>query len=369
MLLSAEVLIKALIPYIPLLAIMIAALIAILIYQLLLAKYFSTSIFYWRNFPCLPQCIYAIGHNRLIKYPISLAILFSAMHLYPRDYWLICRKAVFLSQLKGVFGKLDDIVDNASAEMILAWGDASLGLELNPFLKKLLDQDDLVILNKFIEQNLISKKELYAFGNLFANNLASQAKLTFEYKLKQNAELQEAIAQNNIEISGAYLALMTHLIKKDSRVLASIEKNNGLSYSVLQRIYPKVTQGGELIQIIHDLIDFRYDLMQQPKIGKVSANVFLARLAQNTDSEKVFTLILNLPPRPVGVFELPSAVKSQLYLLANDFKSQSFKINTLYGLLYMIFWEYIKRIGFAHDKLKYQKKFNPDGTAAQRGRS
>lgn len=351
-----EVLINEFTPYLQLLSILIAALLAMTGSQLFLAKYVPKSIFYWRNIPCLSLWVYTIGHSRFVKYPITLAILFSVMHLYPRDYWFIFRKALFLCRLKKLFGKLDDIVDSASPEVIIALGDASLGVNLSPFLKKLLDQDDLSVLNKFIEQNLITKKDLYAFCNLFANKLALQARFTLQYNSNQNARLRENIAKNNIEISGAYLALLTHFIKKDPRVTDSIERNRGLTYSALEHIYPKATQGGELIQTAHDIIDFRYDLIQQPKIGKICPNVFLAMLAQKPDSDTVFPLILNLPSRPVGIFELPNDVRTQLYVLVRDFKIKSLKINIISGVLYTLLWEYIKRVGFASDKLKYQKK-------------
>lgn len=351
-----EVLINAFAPYLQLLSILIATLLAMTGGQLFLAKYLPKSMFYWRNIPRFSIWAYTIGYSRFVKYPITLTILFSVMHLYPRDYWLIFRKALFLCRLKKLFGKLDDIVDSASPEVIIALGDASLGVNLNPFLKKLLDQDDLSVLNKFIDQNLITKKDLYAFCNLFANKLALQARFTLQYNANRNAKLRENIAKNNIEISGAYLALLTHFIKKDPRIIDSIEQNKGLTYSALELIYPKATQGGELIQTAHDIIDFRYDLIQQPKIGKICPNVFLAGLAQKPDSDMVFPLILNLPSRPVGIFELPDAVRSQLYVIAREFKTKSFKINTISGVLCTILWEYIKRVGFASDKLKYQKK-------------
>ncbi|WP_238584478.1 hypothetical protein [Legionella gratiana] len=262
---------------------------------------------------------------------------------------------MYFYHLKKLFSKLDDIVDNASPEMIITLGDASLGIHLNTFLKKLLDHDDLSVLNQFIDQKLITKKELHAFCNLFANRLALQARLTLQFISNQNIKLREKIAQTNLEISGAYLALLIHFIKKDPRVLDSIERNRGLTYSALKLIYPKATQGGELIQITHDIVDFRYDLIQQPKIGKICANVFLAKLAKNHNADTEFSLILSLPPRPVGIFELSNTTRFQLFIMARDFKSNSFKINIVFGLLYILFWEYIKRAGFNADKLKYQK--------------
>lgn len=350
-----ENLIHALAPYSQLIFIITATLFAIMISQLLLAKYFSKSICYWRNIPYLSLWVYTMAHSRLIKYPLSLAIVFSIMRFYPRDYWLIFRKAVYFYRLKKLFSKLDDIIDTAPPEMIIALGDASLGISLNPFLKKLLDQDDLLVLNQFIEQQLITKKELHAFCNLFANRLALQARLTLQYNSKQNMKLREKIAAVNIEISGAYMALLVHFIKKDPRVIDFIEQNKGLTYSALKPIYPKATQGGELIQIAHDIIDFRYDLIQQPKIGKICANVFLAKLAQNYDSETIFPLILSLPPRPVSIYELSDTIRLQLNIMEHGFKIKSFKINIIFGLLYTLFWEYIKRAGFTGDKLKYQK--------------
>ncbi|HBD7396672.1 hypothetical protein [Legionella longbeachae] len=350
-----ENLIHGLAPYSKLIFIITAALVAMMVSQLLLAKYGTQSIYYWRNIPCLSLWVYTIAHSRFIKYPISLAIVLSVMRLYPRDYWFIVRKAMHFYRLKKLFSKLDDIIDTASPEMIIALGDASLGIHLNSFLKKLLDKDDLLVLNQFIEQKLITKKELHAFCNLFANKLALQARLTLHYNSKQNMKLREKIAAVNIEISGAYMALLVHFVKKDSRVIDFIEHNGGLTYSALKPIYPKATQGGELIQIAHDIIDFRYDLIQQPKIGKICANVFLAKLALNYDPESIFPFILSLPPRPVNIYELSENIRYQLYIMERDFRIRSFKINIIFGLLYTLFWEYIKRAGFTGDKLKYQK--------------
>ncbi|KTD56137.1 hypothetical protein Lsai_2267 [Legionella sainthelensi] len=350
-----ENLIHALAPYSQLIFIIIVALFVIIVSQLFLAKYVTQSIYYWRNIPYLSLWVYTMAHSRLIKYPLSLAIVLSVMRLYPRDYWLIVRKSVHFYRLKKLFSKLDDIIDTASPDSIIALGDASLGIRLNSFLKKLLDQDDLLVLNQFIDQKLITKKELHAFCNLFANKLALQARLTVLYNSKKNMRLREKIAAVNIEISGAYLALLVHFIKKDPRILDFIEQNGGLTYSALKPIYPKATQGGELIQIAHDIIDFRYDLIQQPKIGKICANVFLAKLAQNYESETLFPLILSLPARPVNIYELSDTIRFQLSLMERDFKIRSFKINIIFGLLYTVFWEYIKRAGFTGDKLKYQK--------------
>lgn len=348
-------LIHALAPYSQLLFTVIAVLFATTVSQLFLAKYFPKFICYWRNIPYLSIWAYKIVHSWCIKYPICLAIVYSVMSLSPRDYWFTFRKASYFWHLKKLFSKLDDIIDNASPEVIIALGDASLGVNLNLFLRKLLDHDDISLLNEFIDQQLITQKDLYAFCNLFANKLALQARLTVFYNLNQNIKLREKIAKNNVEISGAYLALIMHFIKKNPQIIESIEQNKGLTYSALKLIYPKATQGGELMQIAHDMIDFRYDLIQQPKIGKICANIFLAKLARNHDSDEVFPFILNLPSRPVGIFELSDTIRFQLYSMARDLKINAFKINIISGLFFTLFWEYIKRAGFTGDKLKYQK--------------
>lgn len=351
-----EHLINALSPYLQLLFIGSVLLFAILISQLFLAKYFSKFIGYWRNIPYLSRWVYTIAHSRFVKYPFSIAIVLSVMRLYPKDYWFIFRKAMYFWHLKTLFSKLDDIVDNALPERILALGDASLGVDLNPFLKKLLDQSDLAVLDQLIDQNLITKNDLYAFCNLFANKLALQAKLTLQYNSNQSAKRREKIAKNNIQISGAYLALVIHFIKKDPRVTEFIEQHKELTYAGLRRIYPKCTQGGELIQVMHDITDFRYDFLQQPKIGKICPNIFLAKLEQNFYYDKVNPLLLSLPSRPVNIFELPDVVRSKLYILVRDFKIKSFRINIISGLLNTCLWEWVKRAGFSNDKLKYQKK-------------
>lgn len=337
--------------------ILIAAILFLMVaVQLFLAKYFSRSLCYWRNIPCLSLWAYKIAHSRLIKYPFCFIIIFSLMRLSPREYWFILKKALYFYQLKKLFSKLDDIVDNASPECIIGLGEASLGVNLNPFLIKLLAQEDLAILNKFIHKNLITERDLFAFCNLLANKIVLQARLTLHYNSNQNSQLREKIAKNNIEISGAYVALLLHFIKKDKAIINSIEQNRGLTYRALKNIYPKATQGGELIQIAHDIVDFRYDLIQQPKIGKICANSFIAKFCHSTNFKALHRTILNLPARPVGIFELPAAIRFQLSNLIQDYKLKAFKINLISALLFSLHWEYIKRMGFNSDKLNYQKR-------------
>ena len=266
-----------------------------------------------------------------------------------------------LYHLKLVFDKLDDIVDHAQASDLLSLGDTSLGPELNSFLQNLLDEQDLDALHQFVIKKLITQKELYAFLNLFSHLLVKQAALTLQYSETTQNDLKylyrRQLAKKNLEVSGGYVALMMHLIKKDKRILEIVhhKEQNALTYDHLIQIYPLGTKSGELQQILHDVIEFRHDLYEEEALNQITPNYFLAELEDDFYSLDI-QKVKEFPKRAVSFYELPKNIQQKFKEIAKEYRKQSFTIHVRAGIVYSLLWEYEKKVGFFKFKPHPDKK-------------
>ncbi len=277
------------------------------------------------------------------------------MRLNPQIIFKLLRHAPYSRNLKRIIDKLDHIVDNAPASAILGLGEATLGPVLSPFLLALLNEDDVTAFTQFVDTGCISKEELCAFGNLLAYKLHRQAQLTLDYENATNehdkGHIRIALAQENIELTGACFALCAQFSQKDLRIIKRVQdlEDNTLTYEHLKMIFPKTIRAGELSQVIHDTIEFRYDFKLEKTIKKISPNYFLALLEQEGSTNKTACLDA-LPSRTVSRFELPLIVIQSLGKLETMLQKGARSIGFIPGLLLRFSWGYLKRIGFYLEK-------------------
>lgn len=233
-------------------------------------------------------------------------------------------------------------------------GEATLGVNLNPFLTNLLDKEDLNTLNEVAMSKLITEKELYAFGNLLSQKLYLQAMLTLRYQNSRDTNekiiTRKEIAQSNLDVAGIYLALIIHMIKQDKQILTLLQ-NSELTYEALKMVYPSATRAGELMQIAHDVPEFRYDLSQERVINKISPNYFLSALEGCIDPNEINAL----PNRVLGFNELPDTIQGSFLKLADTYSQDASRINFSTSILYPSLWKYEKTIGFFADKPERNK--------------
>jgi len=330
-----------------------------LLSQNYLAKHHTDSSFYWRNNAYLSNTLFQLAHQKYIDRFINLSKIFSAAQLETNQCLSAINTMPDLMELKTLFNKLDDIIDGATAETVLSFQEASMGPELNPFLSHLLDEDDKKILHQFVDHDLITEKELFSFGNLLSYKLYTQAQLTLTYEqttcAHEKIALRKQISQENIETSGIYLALIIHFIKKDKKLfeLVNQSSDNALTYDKLKMIYPAETRAGELMQIVHDVPEFRYDLIQELTIGKISANYFLAMLEEKDLLNQFKNEIDQLPNRPISFYELPDKIKEVFFELENDFKANTSTIGIMAQMVYDFSWEYERQVGFYTQKPRH----------------
>lgn len=321
--------------------------------QYYLSRHRSFSRWYWRNFTSYSRLVLRVVHY-VYFYELYLAISIAfSMRLNLRIILKLLRHAPYSRNLKRIVDKLDHIVDNAPASDLLALGNATLGPALSPFLLTLLDEHDVQAFAQFVETGCMSKEELCAFGNLLAYKLHRQAQLTIDYTQTtdkpKKAHIRMALAQENIEITGVCFALCAQFSQKDPRIIERVQRqeDNQLTYTHLQATFPKTTRAGELSQVIHDTIEFRYDLHHEPAIQKISANYFLALLESHGAIESA---IATLPSRTVNQYELPPFAQQALGTLESILKSGAKTMGLIPGLLLRVSWGYLKRIGFYLEK-------------------
>ena len=330
-----------------------------------LAKNKNDSSLYWRNSPELADMAFQLAHHRYLDRPMSLSRVLSASDFSAQELMRTLHHISSLRRLKRVFDRLDDTIDGSRAADVLMFGDATLGPKLSVFLQKLLNKDDLSELRKFVEEGLITENELFAFGNLFAKKLHIQAELTLLYEreadFERKAQIREQISQQNLDISGAYLALIIHFIKQDKRVLAIVDRDedNELTYDMLKHIYPVPTKAGELMQIVHDTAEFRYDLRQESVIHKISANYFLAQLEKNGALLASGEEIGKFPDRPVSFHELPGDTQKVFLDIEGNFKRESASLGRITECVYNFSWRYEKAVGFFAEKPRSHNTQDP----------
>lgn len=343
----------------------INGLIVLAIVQDYCAKHRCYSRIYWRNWPKLNSCVFRWAHARHLDHLMSFAKILFATDFTIREYWVFIRMVPDLYRIKKCVAKLDYIVDSSKAADVFALGKPALSSKLSPFLKKLLDRDDVACLEQCVHQQLISENELCAFGNLLANKLFCQAELTLQYNRaddrQQKAWIREQLARCNLQISGVYLTLIIHFVKKDKQVKAIVNRarQNGLSYKHLQQIYPAVIRAGELMQIAHDVVEFRYDLQEELIIGKINANYFLAKLESANLLVDTMTFN-NLPSRAVSLYELPQALQTVFLETSHYYSRQLLKGCWRTRMVYSLLWEYEKQVGFFVKKPHRYQKDNAD---------
>tara|TARA_R110000868_G_scaffold299497_4_gene559805 strand:+ start:1227 stop:2315 length:1089 start_codon:yes stop_codon:yes gene_type:complete len=322
----------------------------------------TKSLLYWRNIPVLSGFIFELAHYKYIDYLLSLSIVVAAADFEISQFIDFVQAVPSLRRVKNLFNKLDDIVDNNSVDQIYAYGEATLGTELSPFLLGLLDHEDKRVVDQLIADNMITRDEMISFCNVLANKLFMQTMLTNDYNLAESdtlkAEIRQQIAKENLEISGCYLALVIHFIKKDPRIKRLILSpgHQGLNYEEISLIYPTVTKAGELMQIAHDTPEFRYDLRNQPRIGKISANYFLAQLESNGCKTDFIKALPALPSRPVTVVELPERTRMVLNKVEHQFINEANKLGTSIGITCRLAWFHNKHVGFYEEKPSYYEK-------------
>lgn len=320
--------------------------------QTYLAKNNSQSAWYWRNSPNLSNTIFNLSRynfldNAAIICEYLFAAKFNVSQLVRALYHLPTAWRLKLSVIK-----LDGIVDEVPADWILSLGNATLGPQVSPFLQSLLDDGDINNFNRFVVDGLISQNEMHSFINLLAYKVHRQAQLITLYEQEQIIEkkglLREQVACENIEITGTCFAMMTHFIKKDKRVLdvVSQETQNELTYDIIKTIYPNSTKIGELSQIEHDTLEFRYDLQREPLIGKICPNYFLAHLEKRGILSEVREEINNLPERTVVLYELPPNIQKEFLDIKKMSLKKAIKIGLLSGYVLWLCWEYNYRVGF-----------------------
>lgn len=323
-------------------------------------QYLSTqnpqSSYYWRNLTRFSDMVFQLAHHKHVDFLLSLSKLIVAADFNTQQFIDFVSILPKIKRLKILFDKLDDIVDESSAEAVLSLGEATLGVEFSPFLMKLLDASDHDVLNQLVAEALITREELISFCNLMANKLYIQAVLTQQYAKAVDPVLRIAcrkrIAKENLEITGCNLALFVHFIKKDSRLTAIVNDRShpGLTYTDVQEIYEHTTACGELLQIAHDIPEFRLDLRQEPHIGKISANSFLAELEAANVLPTHAAVIKLLADRPVNENELPTPVKVVLSATEKKFMESARNLGTAVRTVYTATWHYEKMVGFFAEK-------------------
>ena len=314
------------------------------------------SPYYWRNLHLFSDMIFQLAHHKHVDFILSLSKLIVAADFNTQQFIDFISALPKIKRLRILFDKLDDIVDESTAEAVLSHGAATLSTELSPFLHNLLDQNDHDALNQLIEEGLITKNDMISFCNLMANKLYIQAELTQQYARTNDSalrvELRKRIAKENLEITGCNLALFVHFIKKDPRLSAIVNdrSHQGLTYDDVKAVYEHTTTCGELLQIAHDIPEFRLDLRQEPTIGKISANSFLAELEAANVLPTYDAAIRLLPDRPVNENELPAPVQSVFSATEKKFKDSAGKLGTAVRVVYGAAWHYEKLVGFFADK-------------------
>jgi len=310
-----------------------------------LAKKNPQSSLYWRNQTGLSNLIFQFAHARDVDRVMNLFKVLAPAEFTMYEFLLFLYHSDSIFKLKKLFNKLDDLIDNSQAADVVALGEATLGGNLNLFLKNLLDENDLKTLREVAMSKLITEKELNAFGNLLSQKLYLQAVLTLRYQNSNNVNekinVRKEIAQLNLDVAGIYLALIVHMIKQDKKI-PDMVINTPLTYENLKKVYPSVTRAGELMQIAHDIPEFRYDLSQEMVINKISSNYFLSVLEGLLDHNKIKAL----PNRVVGFNELPDTIQDEFLKLADTYRVEVSKINPTTSILYQSFWKYEKAIGF-----------------------
>lgn len=310
-----------------------------------LAKHKNSSRWYWRNSPKLADLAFQLARNLFAEYYVLAAKLFFSSNHKIKLLSTVMRAP--LIRLKILFESLDDKVDRMTPQQILTLGNATLGPIMSPFLKGLLDKDDLHFFNQLITKTLLSEADVFSFCNLIANKLWLEATLTLWYEQENDhatkADLRQQIAQENIEITGVYFAFVAHIVKKDTRIL---NNNTPLTYNLLKTLYPEACLVGELDQIKHDSVEYRHDLQQETVIGKISPNYFLAQLEKKGILLDNIQALQDLPDRPVTLFEMPENVQVLFLETKKKFSKQAFKMGVTIGMTFNIAWEYQYRIGF-----------------------
>jgi hypothetical protein len=311
---------------------------------------------YWRNISPLSNTVFKLAHYYLIIDFINLLKIFLSSRFNLKECLLAFRYSKQLYCLKHIFFHLDDDVDNAPVEEILSQGEATLGPAISPFLQGLISAEALQQLDKLISSGLISKKELYAFFNLLASKLKEQTRLILCYQ-DNNVELDKAIlreqiAQRNLESTGVFIALMTHLFKKDQRIIHLVhqEKNNALTYEYLQEVYQEASTAGELIQMAHDVLEFRHDLNLEDQIGKITPNYFLAQLEKNKLLVQAKEELNRAPKRVLSARELPESIRAVFLEIERTIHLKSFSLGTLAGIGSFLFRFYEVQSGFLLEK-------------------
>lgn len=325
--------------------------------QVYLAKYSSNSILYWRQIAPIHQLIlYFLRHPLLRSVTYCLGVL-SYSEFSFREYLLVVYHFFDFYRLRTLFQRLDDIIDETPPNEILNFGQAKLGTELSLFLEHidaLLTNKERALLNRFIAKQLISKQALYAFGNVIAQQLCEQARLTNAYMLEMHQdkkiELRQKIAQTNLAVAGCYCVLAIHFIKKDPRISDIVQQaNRPLTYTDIKTIYPRATKGSELMQIMHDVPEFRTDLVKEKLVRKITPNYFLAAL-EPSQNAVLQQSIEHLPKRTVNFYELAQDIQVVFLTLQHEFMKQTWSLNPITRWLFTILWEYNYLIGFLAKK-------------------
>jgi len=324
--------------------------------QCYLAKYQYQSPFYWRQVPYLSNIVFVVGHNKLLRLVSGALKVFSVADFNAKQWCVGLCSIVSFFRLQTIMERLDDRLDTSLPQDILALGDATLGPQLSPFLNRFLSPRDVQDLNYFVMKGLITSPELYSFWNLLAFKAHRQALLTLEYNeepcVEKKALIREKMAQENLEIAGCCCAIFVHFVRKDSRIgeIISDNKGHGLTYDDLKKVYPSPARSGELMQVLHDTLEFRLDLREERTIGKISANYFLARLEKQGDYDAIQNSITPLPNRVVNFYELPEAVRKVFVTVQDEYIREVFHLGLLSGWINTLWWEYNYRVGFYLEK-------------------
>lgn len=323
----------------------------LLFMQRLLAKYNPQSRLYWRRIPIIGSFVFFCTRNPAISCAVYMLKGGVALNPSFKEWWFTVRHYLIFNRIRLIFSQLDDVCDTSLPQTILAMGPAHLGNELCPFLQNVLQKNHIRYFEHLIKPSLLSKRELVAFGNLFAVKLYQQAHLTLEYEKAEvcdKARIRTQIVQENLDIGGICLAFAVHIIKKSAPLDAMLTKNPIMTYEQLKLAYPVPTKVGELLQMLHDISNFRVDLEEEKKIHKICPNYFLNQLEQQHVSSEVIRQLNQLPKRGVGLTELPLDIQIIIIKMQNSFIQRYFMNNPMVNTVLNLSWEYICRSGFTY---------------------
>lgn len=264
--------------------------------------------------------------------------------------------AGLFKRMISLINKIDDVVDNMTAEQRLALGTAELGNEPCAFLQspELGLAEYFGTIDAMDAARIISAQESYSFGNIYCSLLYQGAEAEMAFRETGAPEARQVMTESNMQIAQVLGGHILHHFIPD-REIKEKAKDSALTPNDVMAAYPAAMRLGYMIEMCDDLGDFFTDMEREAATGILSPNWIATDLAVQGQLYAAdgglnpvlsnFLVAHHSNPGPLSFTTAPEPVRLAVEKGQQDMLQRAATLPPFEAQSIMIIWDSIKKAG------------------------